>query len=166
MTDAEQHIKHEVAVGGISNAVFNGLIAWLLMRGGADLTWGGPHSFAGDIVATAFILPFIVALIVIPLQRKKLGKGTVAPIRLADRNLMQVIADRIPESTFKAALCFGGLGALVYAPLLLLGIYATGIEVFTPNQYSVFKGIWAGALAGILVIPMVLVALRGPQSNA
>ena len=67
MTDyARSHLKHEVLVGGISNAFFNGIIAWLLMKGGPPLAWGGAHSFAVDVFATALLLPFIVALIVIP----------------------------------------------------------------------------------------------------
>ena len=72
---AKQHLQHEALVGGVSNAIFNGLIAWLLLRSGPSLAWGGEHSFAVDVVATALLLPLIVALIVIPLQRGKLLQG-------------------------------------------------------------------------------------------
>ena len=74
-SSARTHLKHEVLVGGISNTIFNGIIAWLLLRNGPALAWGGQHSFAVDVIATALLLPLIVALIVIPLQRSKLRKG-------------------------------------------------------------------------------------------
>ena len=80
--NGREHIRHEVCVCGGSNTIFNGVSAWLLMKGGGSLYWSGDHSFAGDVVATAFLLPLIVAFIVIPLQRSKLSKGTLQPINL------------------------------------------------------------------------------------
>lgn len=74
-TQGIDHLKHEALVGGLSNAVFNGLICWLLIGSGPALAWGGAHSFSVDVIATALLLPPIVALIVIPLQRNKMGKG-------------------------------------------------------------------------------------------
>ena len=164
--DPRSHLRHEVLVGGISNMVFNGLIAWLLLRGGAALTWGGEHSFMIDVFATALLLPFIVALIVIPLQRGKLRKGKLQPISLGTDSALQSLADRFPNSVFKSALLFGLIGVAVIAPITLLGIYLAGIQSFEPTAYAVFKGVWAGLMAGLLVVPMVLVALRAPAATA
>ena len=163
-TDAKQHLRHEVLVGGISNAIFNGLIAWLLIKNGPALAWGGEHSFAVDVIATALLLPLIVALIVIPLQRSKLRKGKLQPISLGSTSRIQALADRFPASTFKSALLFGLLGMCVIAPLTLLGFYLVGVQQVPPLNYAIFKGLWAGAMAGALVIPMVLCALRAPQA--
>lgn len=162
---AGQHIKHEILVGGISNTIFNGIIAWLLLKSGPALAWGGDHSFAVDVIATAFILPFIVALIVIPLQRGKLNKGKLEPIHLGAGSFMQRMADRLPAGTFKSALIFGLVGMCVIAPLTLLGFYVLGVEQISPLSYSIFKGVWAGLMAGVLVVPMVLLALRAPAST-
>lgn len=162
---AGQHIKHEILVGGISNTIFNGIIAWLLLKSGPALAWGGDHSFAVDVIATAFILPFIVALIVIPLQRGKLNKGKLEPIHLGAGSFMQRMADRLPAGTFKSALIFGLVGMCVIAPLTLLGFYVLGVEQVSPLSYSIFKGIWAGLMAAVLVVPMVLLALRAPAST-
>lgn len=164
-TDRE-HLKHEVLVGGISNTIFNGLIAWLLLKSGPALAWGGEHSFVVDVIATALLLPFIVALIVIPLQRSKLNKGKLQPIDLGHTSFVQRIADRLPAGTFKSALLFGLFGMCVIAPLTLLGFYLAGVEQVSPLNYSIFKGIWAGLMAAVLVIPMVLLALRAPASAA
>lgn len=163
--DAKKHLKHEVLVGGLSNTVFNALAAWLLLRSGPSLQWGGEHSFAIDVLATAFLLPLIVALIVIPLQRSKLRKGKLEAIRLDAGSRIQAFADRFPSGTGKNSLLFGLTGLLVIAPLTLLGFYLLGIVEVAPVHYALFKGVWAGSMAGILVIPMVLVALRPEPSN-
>ena len=160
---ARDHLRHEFLVGGISNAFFNGLIAWLLLKSGPALGWGGEHSFAVDVVATGLLLPFIVALIVIPLQRSKLKKGKLQPIELGPGSTMQRIANRLPASTFKSALVFGLFGMCAIAPLTLLGFYLFGVLEVPPANYAIFKGLWAGIMAGILIIPMVLLALRNPQ---
>ena len=159
------HIKHEILVGGISNAFFNGLIAWLLLKSSPALAWGGEHSFAVDVIATGLLLPFIVALIVIPLQRGKLNKGKLQPIQLGPSSFMQRVADKLPASTFKSAVLFGLFGMCVIAPLTLLGFYLVGVEQVNPVNYAIFKGIWAGLMAGLLVVPMVLLALRAPASS-
>jgi hypothetical protein len=160
--DGRKHLQHEVLVSGISNTVFNGLIAWLLLRSGPSLAWGGEHSFVVDVIATALLLPLIVALIVIPLQRGKMNKGKLQPINLGASSFAQSLADRFPASTFKSALLFGLLGMCVVAPLTLLGFYVVGVEQVSPVNYAIFKGLWAGLMAAVLVIPMVLCALRAP----
>jgi hypothetical protein len=161
-TNARAHLRHEVLVGGISNLIFNALIAWLILRGGANLAWGGEHSFVGDLLATGLLLPFIVALIVIPLQRSKLRKGQLTPISLDADSAIQKMSDRFPSSAFKSALLFALVGMCVFAPLAMLVIWISGIQEFTPAAYALFKGTWAGVMAGALVVPMVLVALRKP----
>ncbi|QFU75675.1 hypothetical protein EY643_08420 [Halioglobus maricola] len=160
----DHHLRKEAWISGVSNAIFNGLIAWLLLRNGPELAWGGQSSFAFDVLATAFILPFIVALIVIPLQRGKLRKGKLESIALGPENRFQKFADRLPHNTFKSALCFGLSGLCTIAPLTLLGFYILDIDSVRPTTYSIFKGIWAGLMAAALVVPMVLVALR-PTTN-
>ena len=157
--DSKHHLRHEFLVGGISNTIFNGLIAWLLLRGGADLAWGGHSSFVVDILATAFLLPLIVAFIVIPLQKKKLGDGRLQAVDLSHNPRLSSLVGWLPRPTWARALLFGLFGLCVIAPLTLLGFKLLGIEVVAPLNYAVFKGLWAGLMAGILVIPMVLCAL-------
>jgi hypothetical protein len=153
-------MKHEILVGGVSNAFFNGVIAWLLLRGGASLSWQGPHSFVGDIVATAFILPLIVAFIVIPLQRSKLASGKLPVMRLDRDSKLQALVDSMPGRTSRSAPLFGLIGVCLFAPLGLLALLAGGVHEITPAAYAIFKGAWAGIMAAALVVPMVLLALR------
>jgi len=159
-TNSYSHLKHEALVGGVSNTVFNGLIAWWMLAGGAALGWGGSNSFVIDIFATAFLLPFIVAVIVMPMQKKKLAKGALSPINLGADSVLQSLVNRLPQSTFANACCFGLAGMALVAPLPLIGFYLAGVEQIPPLNYAVFKGLWAGAMAAVLVIPMVMSALR------
>ena len=155
-------LKNEAWIAGLSNAIFNGLIAWLMLRGGPDLVWEGQYSFVVDILATAFLLPLIVAFIVIPVQRRKLNSGERQPMKLESGCMLQSLADYLPNRIISCALCFGLAGVLIFAPMALLTIYAGGIDSFTPAAYAAFKGVWAGLMAAVLVVVMVLVALRGP----
>lgn len=156
----KSHIRREVLVSGVSNAVINGVLAWLLLRRVPALRWSGEHSFAIDMIATGLLLPLIVALIVIPSQRSKLRKGELQSINLGHGSAMQSLANRFPSSAWKSALLFGVVGMMIVAPLTLLGVYVLGINEVSPLHYAIFKGVWAGAVAAVLVIPMVLIALR------
>ncbi|MFT5482782.1 MAG: hypothetical protein ACI9GW_001436 [Halieaceae bacterium] len=157
---AGAHLLHEVLVGGVSNAIFNALAAWLLLRGGSNLTFGGDNSFAIDVVATAFILPFIVSLIVIPLNQRKLRNNKVDTISATYIPCIQTFLNHFPKGLAMRAVCFGVLGVALFSPGVLLPLWALGISEFSPLQYAIFKGFWAGLLAAVLVVPMILLALR------
>ncbi|MFT7264495.1 MAG: hypothetical protein ACI9A2_002567 [Halioglobus sp.] len=157
---AREHLKHEVMVGGGFNMLFNGGIAYWLLSGGPAMAWTGSSSFVVDIFATAFILPFIVALIVIPMHKRKLAKGTLETMNFGADSLLQGWVNRLPKSTLGNAFCFGIIGMCLAPPLPLLAFYLGGVELIAPLYYSIFKGIWAGLMAGVLVIPMVMYALR------
>ena len=152
-------IRHETMVSGVSNTVFNGLIAWLLLRAGSNLTLAGEHSFAIDVAATAFILPFIVTLIVIPLNQRKLAANKVSSVLLDSGSPLQAVLLQFPENLWLRALGFGLLTMLIVTPLTLLPLWALGIHEFTPLAYSIFKGVWAGLMAAALTTPMLLLAL-------
>ncbi|MEH6593774.1 MAG: hypothetical protein V7746_26140, partial [Halioglobus sp.] len=150
-TEARQHLKKEILVGGLSNTVFNGLIAWLLLKDGEPLSWSGSNSFVVDIFATAFILPFIVALIVIPMHKRKIAKGTMPAMNFGPGSRLQSWVNRLPASTFANACCFGLIGICLAAPPPLIVFQLAGIEQIAPVNYAIFKGVWAGLMAGFLV---------------
>ena len=164
-TDAKAHLRHEAVVGGVSNTLFNGVIAWLLLKGGSALSWSGSNSFVVDILATAFILPFIVALIVIPIHKRKLAKGRINTMNFGPESTLQAWVNRLPTGLLGNAFWFGVAGMSLVAPLPLIGFYIAGVEQIAPLNYAIFKGVWAGLMAAILVIPMVMSALRDPIGN-
>lgn len=155
-----KHIKKDITVNGVTNAFFNWLAAYLLMKSTPPLEWWGKHSFGIDVIATAFILPFIVALIVIPVSRRKHAKGKLpAWIPNPDSSIESIIA-RFPRSLFLSALLFGLIGTVVFASVTLLGFYLAGIETVDPVKYSFFKGIWAGFIAFCLAGPMIMLGVK------
>lgn len=164
-TDTSVAIRHEILVSGISNTFFNGVIAWLLLRNSSNLTLAGEHSFAVDVMATAFILPFIVTLIVIPLNKRKLRQNPALQVTLDQTRLMDFILLRFPANLWLRALCFGFATMLVISPITLVPLWAMGIHEFTPLAYSFFKGVWAGLMAAAITTPMLLLALSSESCH-
>ena len=163
----QPYLRREVTTNGLTNAFFNGVICWYLIKEKADLTWWGEHSFAGDILATALILPWIVAMIVIPLQRRKVRQGKIQAWRCdgSSSRVLQLL-NRFPQSLWLNGVYFGLLGMLAVAPLTLLLLWVVGADLFSPMEYAIFKGIWAGCLASITVLPMLFVGLRAELTPA
>ncbi|MEP5764000.1 MAG: hypothetical protein ABJ308_05380 [Halieaceae bacterium] len=159
MQQLNKQIQHEVTVAGLSNAFFNGVIAWLLLKGGSNLTLAGEHSYAVDILATAFILPFIVTLIVIPLNQRKQAAGKIPAVRLDQGHWLEAGVLCFPASLGMRALYFGFFSMLIFSPLTLLPLWLLGLHEFTPAAYAAFKGVWAGAMAAALTPPMLLLAV-------
>ncbi len=163
----QSYLRREVTTNGLTNAFFNGVICWYLIKTKADLTWWGEHSFAGDILATSLILPWIVAMIVIPLQRSKVRKGKISPWYCTENShRILKFLHRFPQSLWLNGLYFGLLGMLIIAPATLTLLWVTGASIFTPMEYAIFKGVWAGCLAVCTVVPMLFVGLRADLAPA
>ncbi len=155
-----QTVRREILVSGLSNALFNGLAAWLLLKNGGPLSLTGEPSYAIDIAATAFILPFIITLIVIPLNRRKRRANTVPAIHLDPDCWWQALLSRFPGDLWLRALCFGALTLFLATPLTLVPLWILGLHEFAPAAYSLFKGAWAGLVAAVLTTPMLLLAWK------
>jgi hypothetical protein len=163
--NATHYLKHEIAISGISNMVFNGLIAWLLLRGKEPLAWLGKHSFVTDMIATSFLLTLIIAAIIIPVNRKKLRRSKVGVIQFSEKFWLQRLINSLPQSNKITAFIFAFSGILIAVPLPLLCFYLLGIESIAAETYAIFKGVWAGVLAAIIISPMVMFALRREQQH-
>lgn len=151
-----QHICKEVMINGVCNAVLNGYIAWLIIKERASLAMWGAEGFAFDLLATAFLLPFIIALIVIPLSRHKVSKGKIPNICWDADSPLHGLLQRLPQGLMLRALEFGLAGLLIVAPLTLLALLFLGATSFTPLQFAIFKGLWAGLLGGLVVAPLIM----------
>ena len=134
----------------IINFVMNGLIAWLLNRSASTIPiWQG-SSVALDLIATAFILPFAICIIVSATITKKVNSGKIAPLP----------PHQFPNSRwFKRLALFRGLflgitgvifGALPIVWALILG-QAQPLPVMS---YVLFKAVWAALIAS-LITPLV-----------
>jgi hypothetical protein len=159
----QPYLRKEATINGVTNTFFNGVISWLLLKGGDNLLWSGKNSFVIDLFATAFILPFIIALIIIPLHRRKLRLERLPSVSIRETLPTWGWVEKFPQSLMGNAALFGLIGMLVVTPITVALVWLVGIDQFTPLQYAIFKGVWAGILAAVLVMPMILVGLRAPQ---
>lgn len=160
--DVSAHIRKEMMTNGISNAFFNGVIAWALLKG---TEWMGMWSAGGiavDIAATAAILLFIVTLIIIPLNRSARRKGKVAAFEWDDKKILHRLWQRFPKGLLARACCFALLGLLLVAPLSYLPYILLGVDGMSGTHYAVCKGLWAGVMAAIMCVPMIQLGLSDP----
>ena len=156
------HIRKEAITNGISNAIFNGLAAWFLLK---DKPWLGMWDGGGiavDIAATAAILLFIVALILIPLNRSKRRKGKAPQMHWDNSKALHRFWQRFPKGLVARGFCFAGLGLLVVAPVSYLPYIVLGVDGMPGPTYAMVKGLWAGLMAAIMCIPMIQIALSDP----
>jgi hypothetical protein len=150
------HLRFLLLEQGIGAAVFNfvlnGGIAWLLFRGLERVPLYGQQSIAGDTVATCFFLPFVTALIVTPLVRRRITAGTLAALGWT-RESHPVLA-WLPGGTAKRALVLGIGCALLIGPI---SVWALGrLEIIDLSFWSfvAFKAAFAAGLA-FLVTPVI-----------
>ena len=153
------YIRREMLINGFSNAIFNGVIAWLLLK---DTVWKplwGGSGIAVDMAATSALLLFIVALIIIPLNRSKARKGAVSEFQWNSAYPLHQVWQRMPSALLLRALIFAVLGLTIVTPLSLLPWLLLGIEGMTGSGYALYKGVWAGLVAGIVCAPMIQLGL-------
>ncbi len=144
---------------GIGNVVANGLIAWLLLRDRDELALWSFDGVALDVAITCLLLPLIVSWIVIATQKSGLKKGKLTQIEPDLANGRHRLLLRSPPVTGWAAVCFGLFGVLVIAPGTLLGFQVLGVQSISPLSYTIFKALWTGLMADLIVIPCVYIAL-------
>ncbi len=160
-----KHLRREAAINGVMNALFNGAIAaWLLKGKGVLPMWGG-QGFAIDMIATAFALVFIVSCIVIPLTQHKLRRGKLPQPHWQPHELAARLSDVAPRALALRALWLGLFASAVVAPLSLLLLCLVGVQQLTAMDYALFKGLWAGALAALMVPPMIWLGTAGNRDG-
>ncbi len=165
-SELKHYLIHGASTNGLANTLANGGICWWLIQDKGPVGWWGSSNFGGDLLATGFILPFIIALIVIPLHNKKVRSGslTTVPADLVPRWMVWVLG--MPQSLWLRGVLFGLIGVVVFA-LPTLGLLALlEVNTLTPAQYALFKGVWAGLVAFILVMPMTALAMNTAQADA
>jgi hypothetical protein len=143
----QKHIRKETGINIVINVLLNGALAWWLLHDKGPLPVWGEHGFGPDLLITGFLLSGIIAAIMIAMHRRKLNKGDLPALVLADNHWL----NRMPRNLWLSALAFGLAGALLAAPLLLAVLYLFGFTTLTPLSYALIKGVWAGALAAAVV---------------
>src|SRR3990172_8538475 len=71
----------QVIVPAVINLVLNGAIGFAMFRCASEIPLLGRQSIVGDTLGTCFFLPAITCLIVTPIVRGHVKKGTAEPMR-------------------------------------------------------------------------------------
>jgi len=161
--DLSTHIKREAAMNGVMNVICNGGIAWLLFKGGESLVL--LPGIGVDLAITGVLMLFIIALILIPLNRHKTLKGNLELLRWQVGNKLHSLLQRFPQSLLLRGLCFALVGLLIFVPVTVTLLFLAGIEQLTPLNYSIFKGIWAGIVAALMTGPMIMLGAAAKPST-
>jgi len=138
------------AIPSVFNLVINGLIAWALFRSVPAVPLWGESSVGVDLLATAFLLPFLTCIIVSGLVARHVRSGKVPPLPIE-----QLPLSRWFERSSTARGMLLGAGALVFGAAPLVSVLSLGQAQPIPvSSFVAFKAVWAAMLA-LLVTPVV-----------
>jgi hypothetical protein len=138
------------AVPTLFNLVLNGAIAWALFRSATHVPLWGESSLGVDLLATAFLLPFLTCLIVSPLVRRHVRDGKVPPLPQAQLPHTGW-AERSP---LQRAIVLGAAGVVFGALPLVWALSLAQAQPFAVHSFVAFKAVWAALLA-LAVTPVV-----------
>jgi hypothetical protein len=150
------HIRAQSRNNFLINLVLNAVIAWFLLKDKGALTPWGETGYGADLVITGFLLAALVALFAMKIHRGQLAKGLHQPLANAE---VGAVARLAGSSDWGNSLLFGLAGALLAAATVGV-LMLLPLPPFDPLAYAVFKGVWAGVLAALVVPPAIRLGLR------
>lgn len=154
--DLNSHIRAQSRNNFLINLVLNGLIAWLLLKDLPAFGAVGEHGYGVDLVITGFLLAGLVAAFTMMIHRGQLLKGKHQAI---PPQALGAIARAAPQNHWLNSLLFGIGGALLAAATVGV-LMLLSVPPFEPLAYALFKGVWAGILAALVVPPAIRIGLR------
>ena len=138
------------AIPTVFNLLLNGLIAWGLFRSSPAVPLWGESSVGVDLLATAFLLPFLTCLIVSSLVARHVRSGKVPPLPLAQLPH----SHWFQRSSSTRGLLLGVAGVLFGAAPIVWALSLGQAQPFPVPSFVVFKAVWAAMLA-LMVTPVV-----------
>ena len=152
----KSHIRMQSRLNFIINLVLNGAIAWFLLKDKPALSAWGEHGYGADLMITGFLLASLVAVFAMKGHRAKLAKGEHEAVPPAALGALARVAT---GNDWSNSLLFGLAGALLGAGTVGM-LMLLPLPPFSPLAYAVFKGVWAGILAALVIPPAIKLGLR------
>lgn len=156
--DQQKYLTGQTIVGAAVNLLLNGAIGWAAFRSLARIPFSGSPSISGDLVATAFLLPLLVCLIVTPLVRADARKGKIAA---AERS-HGLLSRFLPSGLVLRGIVLGLVAAASIAPLTISALQALEVREMGFWQFVSLKAAFGGALAALITPVVALRALMDP----
>ncbi len=143
-------IIEQGVVPTLFNFALNGAIAWALFRSAKAVPLWGESSLGVDLLATAFLLPFLTCLIVSAIVSRHVRDGKVPPL-----SREQLPNTRWFERTpWQRGLALGAAGVVFGALPLVWALSLAQAQPLPVPAFVTFKASWAALLA-LLVTPVI-----------
>jgi len=133
-------IADELVGAAVVNFAINAAIAWVLTRGKPSLP---ASALAGDTVVTAFVLPFITALVASPLVRFQVVRGLLPPLPAA----------QLGPWSRRSSIMRGAVVGVV--TMLAVALPAVHFAVALPTAHFIWVKAAIAAALGALVTPLL-----------
>lgn len=160
MANQKAYIVKEALGSGVVNGLINGAFAWYLSREKDEITVWGEKGMVVDFLFTAMILVFLLSLIVLPLQRRKLAKHPLTSAEPPLRFLRYLGWAAPLRDSLKALLLAIG-SVVVSLPLLWVVFALMGGQSYSPAEFTLMKSIYTGLLS-VAVVPLVILFAMHP----
>ena len=164
-TDVAKHVRKDAIVNFVINMLLNGLLAYFLNKSKLLLPLWGESGFGIDIFITTFLLLFLLAWILIAINRRGVQKGKAPRLSWNTELALHRVLSRFPQGAFQSGLLLGLCGLLVVAPVTVGVFHVLDVTELTPMSYAVFKGVWAGLLAALAVYLVVPIGLASAPAK-
>lgn len=149
----------------LANAFFNGLIAWLSVRGVDQVPlWSVGHtSTLTDTLGTLFLLPRLTCVFCTGAVWRELRTGRLA--RIEDLSRRQPLLAALPKSRLRRGAAVGGFALAVVAAPLTAVLVAADLGELSSGQFIAYKVLFAVTL-GAVVTPMIAVCAMADRVSA
>ena len=161
----DQHVRKETIINVIINVVINCTIIWLINRHKDTISAFGDEGFRVDILATSFLLFFLMSLIVMSIHRAQQRANKLPEFHINPQHWRHKLFGRLPYSVWVLALGFGLFALLVFAPLTVGVLTALSITELPPLTYTIGKGFWVAIFVAIMTRTIIEAALIKPAPN-
>jgi hypothetical protein len=158
----DQHVRKEMIANVVINVVINCAIIWMLNRHKDTVSAFGDKGFRVDIFATAFLLFFLMSLIVMSIHRAQQRANKLPEFQINPQNWRHKLFSRLPYSVWALALGFGLFALVVFAPLTVGFLAVFSITELPPLTYTIGKGFWVAFFVALMNRTIIEAALIKP----
>jgi hypothetical protein len=156
-------IRDHIVGAAVLNLILNAVIGWAVFRSLTTVPFWGPQSVATDIIATAFILPFVSCVVISAVTRSQVRRHKLpAPTWPASR---YPLLARLPKSTLLRGAVLGVVASVAVGVPVVLTVHAFEVTEMGLGYFVAFKAIFGATLAAGVSPVIALRALSDTSSR-